>query len=168
MLSGPIPDDVYLDTSFVVNAVFQVLPGSISCIEATDEIRDNQSIVYTSELLRLEYAQALRRLATRRRLPRHLHKRHELDRWAIGSVRYQWLVYGFSELDKYLGTLPIVYELPYDNALMIPTTRFMAEYALGSLDAIHLATALHYEIPVFWTCDDHFQRADDLHIEIIR
>jgi predicted nucleic acid-binding protein len=43
----------------------------------------------------------------------------------------------------------------------------MAEYSLGSLDVVHLAMALHYEIPVFWTCDDHFERVEEIYGEII-
>jgi predicted nucleic acid-binding protein len=167
VLPSHSPEDVFLDTSFIVNAVFQNLPGSSACIRATDKVILNQSVIYCSELLRLEYAQALRRLATKRRLPQEFHVRFELDRWADANIRHRWLEYGLSELESYLRGLPTVIELPYTTHLFRATATYMAEYSLGSLDAVHLATALHYEIPVFWTCDDHFDRVDEIYVEII-
>jgi predicted nucleic acid-binding protein len=61
------PGDVLLDTSFIINSVFQGLPDSAACADASDMIVANQAVVYFSAILRIEYAQALRRLATKHR-----------------------------------------------------------------------------------------------------
>jgi predicted nucleic acid-binding protein len=104
---------------------------------------------------------------TKRRLPQEFHERFELDRWADASIRHRWLEYGLSELESYLPGLPTVIEPPYTTHLFHATATCMAEYSLGSLDVVHLAMALHYEIPVFWTCDDHFERVEEIYGEII-
>lgn len=71
-------------------------------------------------------------------------------------------------LEQYIASLPRAAELPLDRTILDRSVQYMAQYSLGSLDAAHLATAAHYEIPVFWTCDDHFGRVDDVFVEIIR
>nr|AMP54447.1 PIN domain protein [uncultured bacterium] len=72
------------------------------------------------------------------------------------------------ELDRLLDSLPETVELPLTPEVTRRCFDLMARYALRSQDAVHLATAIYYEIPIFWTCDDHFQRIEEIYVEIIR
>jgi predicted nucleic acid-binding protein len=76
--------------------------------------------------------------------------------------------YWRDELERFIATLPYCVELTLNVQIHNNCFDLMARYALRSLDAVHLATALRYEIPVFWTCDDHFERVNDLYVEVIR
>jgi predicted nucleic acid-binding protein len=165
---SPVGSDVYLDTAFVVNAVIQQVEHSDACLEATERLIQAESSVYFSYVLRVEFAQALRRLATKRRLPDEFSQQFGLDRWEDVSVRRRWFEYGFVQLNAFLRLLPEVVELPLQRTLLDGSVQYMARYSLGSLDAVHLATALHYGIPTFWTCDDHFQRVDEIDVHIFR
>ena len=97
-----------------------------------------------------------------------MHSAFNLDDWGTSTVRYRWMRYWRDELERFIATLPYCLELTLDTEIQRNCFDLMARYALRSLDAVHLATALHYEIPVFWTCDDHFSRVEDLAVEVIR
>jgi predicted nucleic acid-binding protein len=167
-MSDSVPRDVFLDTSFVVNAVFGQLTDSLVCREASRKLRDESTSVYSSMLMRLEFAQSLRRLATLRQLPGDLHNQFELDSWNRVEVRHRWMDYGIAQLESYLQSFSVVTDLPVTPEILAQFRNFMAEYALGSPDAAHLATGVDFQIPTFWTCDDHFDRVTELSVDIIR
>jgi predicted nucleic acid-binding protein len=168
MLPFNSPPDVFLDTDLVVNAVIHGLQNSESCRLACSRLLTSGSRVFYSQVLRIEYMQAIRRLATKRQLPTYLYDEFELSRWSERDVRERWMFSGFDQLRAFLGAFPMSVELALNDVIVREALGLMGRYSLGSLDAVHLATALHYEIPVFWTCDDHFQWVDDLVVEIIR
>ena len=162
------PVDVYLDTDVVVNCLIEDLRHSQACLQAMEHLGYSGSTVWISQLLRVEYLQAVRSIATQGRAPSQLSKTFDLDNWVDSRVREAWLRHCWELLDEYIGILPSVVELPITRNEIDRAPYLMARFALRSQDALHLATALHYDIPVFWTCDDHFQRVDDLSVEVIR
>jgi predicted nucleic acid-binding protein len=133
--------DVYLDTDVLVNCIFQGLPDSPACLREVRRLLNDGGAIYTSTITRMEYAQ---------------------------TVRRRWMIHWRQELDRYLGELPLFIELPLHSDIIYRSFEHMAEFAMRSHDAVHLATAIHYEIPVFWTCDDHFQRVTGIDVEIVR
>ncbi len=160
--------DVYLDTAFVVNALFGHESGESASARGLAELVSSGGTAYFSEILRVEYFQALRRLATRGRVSTSTLDSFSLQRWNEAEVRRRWLRLGHKELDRFISHLPESVEIPLNRQIIEESVDLMATYALGSLDAVHLATALHYQIPFVWTCDDHFERVDDPFVEIIR
>lgn len=160
--------DVYIDTDVAVNAIISDMENTAASRAALETLLKSENVVHFSIILRMEYAQAIRNLASRGQLPTELRKGFHLDNWSDPVVRTQWMQYGMGQLDTLINDLPTVVELPVSGTIISQASEYMARYALRSQDAVHLATALHYEIPVFWTCDDHFSRVDDLVIEIIR
>jgi predicted nucleic acid-binding protein len=61
-----------------------------------------------------------------------------------------------------------VIELPVSHAALVLSRQLKAHYALRSLDACHLAASIQNGIPVFWTCDSHFERLSEIAFEVIR
>jgi predicted nucleic acid-binding protein len=112
--------------------------------------------------------QAVRTIATQDRAPAHVIEAYDLKNWWDQTIRKAWLEHCWSLLNEYLESLPVVVELPITRSEIDFAVELMARFALRSQDAIHLATALHYQIPVFWTCDEHFRRVNDIFVEVIR
>lgn len=168
MILAAQPTDVYLDSDLVVNAVVEGLANHEACLQACARLKSAQRQVYFSQILRIEYYQAFRGLATKNQLPGPIYEEFSLDQWSQRDVRRRWMEHGRKQLGLFLRWLPSPTELPLDASVIDHSVTVMARYALRSLDAVHITTALHYEIPVFWTCDDHFLRVDDLAVDIIR
>jgi predicted nucleic acid-binding protein len=160
--------DVYLDTDVLVNLAYTELPNSAACFQACQFLAESGSIVYLSVLSHTEFAQAFRILATRQHVAPHLIDEFDLRSWSKREVRERWLGYWYAEFQSIVASFPEAVHLPVGRAIVQQSVDVMARYALRSQDAIHLATALHYEIPVFWTCDKHFQRVDGIYVEVIR
>jgi predicted nucleic acid-binding protein len=160
--------DIYVDTDLIVNANIRGLSHSEASRRALGAVLHSESLVHFSIILRMEYIQAIRNLALRSQLPQEVRQEFNLDNWENDGVRQRWMDYGLQQLESLIADLPAVVELPLTSSIVYGAAEYMTRYGLRSQDAVHLATALHYEIPVFWTCDDHFARVDDLSVEIIR
>ncbi len=167
-MSRSAPSDVYLDTDVLVNLVYPELPHADACARAGRNLYDAGSTVYISALTRVEFAQAFRSMATQGSASSHLIREFDLARWREAGIRQRWLEYWHEELELLLGSFPQLIELPITTGNAQRSVTLMARYALRSQDAVHLSTALHYNVPVFWTCDDHFARVDELAVDILR
>jgi predicted nucleic acid-binding protein len=163
-----VRQSVYLDTDVLVNCVYPDMPDAGASQRAVQLLRETQSRVFLSAITAMEYAQAFRSLATRGTASRAVILEFELGRWNEASIRHRWMTFWRDELERFRRSLPDCVELPITPEINHQSFDLVARYALRSQDAVHLATALHYEIPVFWTCDDHFSRVDELHVAIIR
>src|SRR5215210_1816025 len=92
VLTRPLPADVYLDTSVVVAAIIAGTPHSAASSAFCLSLAEQGSRVYFSQLLRLEYGEAIRRLVRRDQLPEDLRLRYDLARWdADVAVRRRWM-----------------------------------------------------------------------------
>lgn len=160
--------DVYLDSDVLVNLAYSRLPHSAACFHACRSLSESGSIVYVSALSHTEFAQAFRTLATRQNLAPNLIEEFDLRSWRKREVRERWLGFWYAEFQSIVDSFSETIHLPVIRENAQHSVGLMAQYALRSQDAVHLATALHYEIPVFWTCDHHFNRVDELVVEVIR
>jgi predicted nucleic acid-binding protein len=160
--------DVYLDTDILVNLAYPELPHSAACFRACQSLSESGGIVYVSVLSHTEFVQAFRILATRQHAAPQLIEEFNLRSWREREVRERWLGFWYAEFQSIVGSFPETVHLPLTQEIAQQAVALMAQYAFRSQDAIHLATALHYEIPLFWTCDDHFQQVSELAVEVSR
>lgn len=163
-----IARDVYLDTSVIVNAIIGGMHHSESCLQFCYQLAQAESHVYFSRIVRLEFSQALRNLASRAQLPEDLRSTYGLDDWYNYMVRERWLQFGVSQFADFLRHFSDVTELPFSRAIWEHSVKVMAFTNLQSHDAIHIATARRYRISHFAACDSDFQRVDGLKILLIR
>ena len=151
---------VYFDTSLITTAAIQPAvehhEAAISFCERTIAAR---SSVYFSELMRLEYAQALRALSTT--VDEATRRAFRLHRWDQVGVRRQWMEYGSQRLDVFLSQFDWV-EVALDRDAINAARDLMISCNLSSYDAAHVATALSLGITDLAAVDGHFERASHL------
>lgn len=115
----------------------------------------------------MEFGQALINIARRSDLPQEMQFRYGLHRWHRHAVRRNWVEFGCDQLEQYLNQFDAVAELPLNRALWEASLPVMIDYQFGSQDAIHVATALHHELPLILACDRGFARIRQPNVLII-
>ena len=169
MLAQFLPRDIYLDTSVVVAATIVSSPLSAAGNAFCAALEIHRSRIYFSQVLRLEFSQAVRNLATRRaQLPDEVRRQHQLDHWDTSdAVRHHWMQFGIAQLEGILNSFEVI-ELPFETEIWERSVEIMALNQLKSLDAVHVATARAYGLRHFATLDDDFNRIVDLRVWLIR
>ncbi len=166
----PTPHDVYLDADVVVAGMFPGTTHSAASARFCRRLSDQSSRVYFSQILRLEIAQTVRKLATKPdRLPPDVRHDYQLDRWGQDFlVRQRWMTAGLAQFDAFLAQFAEVFEIPFRLRIWESSVGIMALEHLRSQDAVHLATARTIRVGHFATCDDDFRHVRDPRIWIIR
>jgi len=166
----PLPDDIYLDTSFAVAAIVRGSRHSTACTAFCAQLISHGARVYFSQLLRLELAEAIRRLATKTEdLPADLRRDYQLDAWGTDFlVRQRWMDFGVRQFDDLLDRFAEAFELPIKTRTWRSGVSAMVDHQLRAYDAIHLATAREYHIGHLATADRDDRKIADLHVWLIQ
>lgn len=162
-----VPSHLYVDSSVLVGAVVAGLPDSAACLKYCGEIAAAGTRVYFSELLYLEFANALAMLARRPHLlatlEQSLRDRYRLEQWTNDAgIRRAWLNFGERELDRLLEEFDEYVVVPIDGQLIENAVSIMADCNLQSNDALHVATARMQQVPALATTDGAFENAREL------
>jgi predicted nucleic acid-binding protein len=165
-----IPKDVFLDTSVVVGAMFPGTPDADACSRFCRDLVVARSHVYFAQVLRLDLARALRRLATKAdKLPPGMREEYQLDLWGTNPlVRQRWLTRGARRFDDFLSQFIESVELPLTTDLWRRGLTIMGVEGLDATDALHLAAARQIGIADFATTDRDFRQVADPRIHLIR
>jgi predicted nucleic acid-binding protein len=170
MLAHPPPAHIYLDTSLVIAAMITGAPHCTASAAFCARLAQYNSSVYFSQVLRLELASGLRRLATTQtNLPAAVRQRYQLDDWGRDSqVRQRWLAFGMREFEVFLGQFEEVLEVPLSLGACQRSVAIMARDGLNAFDALHVATADELGLQAFAAADDDFKRCGHLRFQLIR
>ena len=165
-----LPTDVHLDTGIAIAATFPATLHSIGARDLCQRLIHQGCTVYFSQVLRLEFTEAVRKLATiHGRVPPEVRRRFRLDDWERDvTVRRGWLLFAVDRLESLLLRFTEVYEIPFDHSIWLRSVEGMAERQLRSHDAIHLATAYENRLACFATTDDEFLKVPNLDVRLIR
>jgi predicted nucleic acid-binding protein len=164
-----LPATVYLDTSAVVTALFPGLAHSTASATFCTSVAQGGGGVVFSQVLWLEFSQALVKLALGTELPAAERRRHRFARWGRHvDVREQWYRFGLDELEAFLGRFAAVTEVEFRREIWLASLDVMARTQLRSHDAVHVATAREVGVRDFVTVDDHFRRVPDLRVWLMR
>ncbi len=163
------PRDVTVDTSVIVASLVAGLPNSTASHTFLETLVANDSRVYFSQILRVELAEAFRRLAKRAQIPSHIRQQFLFDQWDQNVlVRQRWMAFSMREFQLLLSRFSEVYELPITTHTWERSIDIIAVEQFRSIDAIHLATARQHGLRHLVTLDDHFTRATDLEVWLLR
>lgn len=169
MTPPDLPSNIYLDSSVVVAAIIGGDPHSVACKQYCADLAANNSAIYFAQLLRLEVAHVVRRIAATNVVPLHLQQEYQLSQFNTNfMIRQQWMRFGIGEFETLLRTFYVVYELPYRRQIWRQALEMMSLYNLKSYDAAHVATALRAGLHDFATVDGDYSRVSGLQIHIIR
>lgn len=168
-----LPSTVYVDTGFVAAAMMQGVLHHHAAREFCKSLVDSSSHVAFSNLLRVEFLQALVAIGNDpSQLPGRVRRRYKLHRWGnADAIRLRWLENGMSLLDELFDQFAQASEVAIEPAIVDRAVLSMALHKLRSYDAIHVATAEALGIRDIATCDSDFLRVDGengLRIHLIR
>jgi predicted nucleic acid-binding protein len=161
---------VYLDTSVVIGAMYRGSPNATACKAFCTQLASDGSHVYFSQVLRLDLARALRRLATKPdKIDIEERREYRLDDWGRNTlVRQRWIANGVRRFHAFLDQFEEAVELPLTTRLWRDSLDLMAIDALDSADAMHIATARSSGIPHIATTDRDFRKITFPQVHLIR
>ncbi|MFN8634933.1 MAG: type II toxin-antitoxin system VapC family toxin [Chloroflexota bacterium] len=158
----PVPERLYVDTDIFVNHLVAGQPHHTRCRVFLERLqREARTTLYVSSLSWLEVAHVITRPGFREALPDELQRRYRIGRWQRPDIRRAYIDGLLGDFESVLGQFAWV-EVPLTPMVRRLTTRFMAEYGLGSQDAAHLASAAQEGVVDFASLDVAFRRVDDL------
>lgn len=149
---------VYLDTSFIADAIVAGGRRSLVARALCERLFDAGSSVVVSDFSRIELAQTAKAIAnnpvalnvsTRRRWRMHRWERY-LD------ARAAWYDHCFVNLDALLREFVNATEIAITRDIIDASLPFMVEFHLDSYDAIPAATAFAAGASAIITMDSHF------------
>jgi predicted nucleic acid-binding protein len=147
-----LPNPIALDTSFVVEALIATQPLHGMCRAFLKRIDEDGVSVATSELLRVELAEAAFAIALKERWGGQW-RRHRTDgraRRRAGRLLKDTL----TRYDEILGALRHI-SIPLSDTASLPET-LMTDYGIASYDAVHAATAIAAGAGAIVTTDTGF------------
>jgi predicted nucleic acid-binding protein len=147
-----LPNPIALDTSFVVEALIATQPLHAVCRAFLTRIIDSDVSVATSELLRVELAEAAFATALKERWAGQW-RRHRTDGRARRRAA-RLLNPTLTRYDELLGTLRHI-SIPLGDTASAAAT-FMTNYGLASYDAAHAASAVAAGANAIVTIDTGF------------
>lgn len=147
------PDPVFLDTSFVVDALIDTQPHHGACSAFLEGLAESGSTIYFNRLLEMELAETAFRLALKERFGRKKWQRARLDGRA--RIRASRLLAEVQEAwDRTLAAFSFVRIELHEVVDSVPA--LMRAYGLQSYDAVHAASALYAGVGTMVTLDAHF------------
>lgn len=149
----------YLDTSFLTTAIYSSLKHHRAAAAFAQRLFADNTTVYISELVRLEFAQSLKKLCSQ--VDQATRDHFRLQHWDRQDVRERWIEVGVSLLDSFLSQFNYV-ELSITPAIVEDACSLMGKVNLSSYDATHVALALAAGVSNLAANDDHFERASGL------
>jgi len=147
-----LPDPIALDTSFVVEALIATQPLHGVCSPSSHSIFESGVSVATSELLRVELAEAAFAIALKERWAGQWRRQRTDGRSRPRAGRL--LDHTLIRHDKMLGSLTHI-SIPLGDITTVATS-FMTAYGLASYDAAHAASAIAAGAEAIVTIDTAF------------
>jgi predicted nucleic acid-binding protein len=170
VITWPVPASIHLDTSVIIGAMFLGTPDSSACSSFCRVLADGGTVVYFSQVVRLDLARALRRLATKPdKLRMNTRDEYQLDQWGSNPlVRQRWLTRGVRRFQAFLDQFVEVVEVPLTTHVWLQSIDLMAFEALDGSDALHLASARAIGVGDFATTDEDFRRITYPTVHLLR
>src|SRR5437867_4510477 len=108
--------------------MFPGTPDSSASTRFCRALADGAAVVYFSQVVRLDLARALRRLATKPdKLPANTRDEYQLEQWGSNPlVRQCWLTRGVRRFQAFLDQFAEVVEVPLTTHVWLQSVDLMA------------------------------------------
>jgi predicted nucleic acid-binding protein len=160
--SEPSPELLYVDTDIFINYLIGTQPHHVRCRVLFERLQqDARTTLCVSSLTWLELAHVFTRPSFRDELDEELQRRYRVGRWERPEIRRAYLQGLLGEFELLLAQFAWV-EVPLTPTVRRLAVTYMAQYALGSQDATHLASAAYESVADFASFDVIYRRVDDL------
>jgi predicted nucleic acid-binding protein len=160
--SDPVPDFLYVDTDILISHLVGTQPHHVRCKGFLERLAlEGRTTIYVSSLTWMEYAHVISRESFRDGLAPPLQRQYRLQNWRDANVRQSYLAALLHELEDLLNQFAWV-EVPLTPAVRQVAVAYMADFSLGSQDAVHLASAAQESVPDFASLDRVFLQVDGL------
>ena len=158
-----LPQEVVLDTSFVVDALLPGQPRHEECRGFLERLGEHWIVVHFNRLWEVELLEATYRLVLRERYGKDQWRRRRLD----GRARRRASRLTGELLDAWHGVLSALNHSVVELQEVVDgIPRLMAGYGLSSYDAVHLATAFRVQVSSMVTLDTGFATVPASHLEL--
>jgi predicted nucleic acid-binding protein len=160
----PVPEHLYVDTDIFVNYLIGTQPHHVQCRAFVERLKqERRTSLYVSSLSWLELAHVFSRPGFRDELADDLQRRYRIGRWERPDIRRAYLDGLLSEFESVLAHFTWI-EVPVTPIVRRVAVRLMADYGLGSQDAVHLASAAHEGVADLASFDAVYRKVDDLNL----
>jgi predicted nucleic acid-binding protein len=160
--SDPAPARLYVDTDILISHSISTEPHHVRCTTFLERLaREGRTTLHVSSLSWMEFAHVVTRDGFRNRLDPTIYRRYQLQHWRQARVRPYYLRDLLNDLEELLNQFNW-FEIPLTPAVRVLASAYMADFALGSQDAVHLASAAAEGMPDFASLDSVYRRVDGL------
>ncbi|MGI8553108.1 MAG: type II toxin-antitoxin system VapC family toxin [Dehalococcoidia bacterium] len=156
------PNRLYIDTDIFVSYFVSSQPHHERCNSFIVRlVALGLTTVYISSLVWLELLHVVSQERFRATLSRQMRAEFRLDRWEESAVRRRYVEWFVELLTQLLSDFEWV-EISLTPEVRSAATAYMAQYNLGSQDAIHLASAVGEGVHDLASFDRQFRRVGNL------
>jgi predicted nucleic acid-binding protein len=158
------PDELYLDTDFIVGCLERTDPHHARCAAFMRHVASGaRTMLYISSLSWLEFIHTITRERFREIASAELRQRFRLDHWDEASVRRAYVAQLTSDFEVLLSQCDWT-EVWLTPAIRADAIDMIATYNLNTHDAVHLATMRDMGVVHLASLDRGFRRVDGLHL----
>jgi predicted nucleic acid-binding protein len=160
--TDPPPARLYLDTDILIAYLVSTEPHHARCREFLGRlVQARSTAVYVSSLSWLEFTHVITREGFRTGLAAELQQRFRLHRWAEPLVRQRYVQALLRNFEDLLEAF-VWSEVSLTPQIRVTATQYVAQYNLGSQDAVHLASATETGVFDIASLDRGFRRVDGI------
>jgi predicted nucleic acid-binding protein len=156
------PASLYLDTSFLLNALIPDYPFHAAASAFLVNVADaERTRLYVSTLVWIEFAHVVMQPRFHQGLPPDVQAAYSLAHWDLASVRDAYLTAMLERLQDLLEAFGW-YEIEVTADIRVHALQLMAQYDLDGHDATHVASAQAAKLTDVVSFDSDFRRVDGL------
>ena len=156
------PDQLVLETSFVVDALIPSQARHAECEGFLENIGRARSKVFVNRFLELELWEAAYRIALREHHP----KKRPRDARSSGAVLRRAKTLREEADAAWHDALSVLERVVVDLAEVQERVPSLMRHGLTSYDAVHAATAEHADVRPFVTLDYHFAAVPESELQL--
>lgn len=157
------PDQLYLDTDFIIACLERTDPHHQRCAPFMEQVVAHGTTLYVSSLSWLEFIHTVTRERFRELVSDDLRRQFRLERWEDASIRRAYTNHLLDSFQVLLAQCDWA-EIALTSEIRAEAIELIATYNLNAHDAVHIATARDAGVVNLASPDRGYRRVDGLHL----